>query len=64
MGERCAGRVDCRVVLLNRNVQNQFYFVDQESVSIFAGITILIGFVLVLAVRFGFAHNEVLSAPQ
>jgi uncharacterized membrane protein len=47
---------------LNRNVQNQFYFVNQESVSIFAGITILIGFVLVLAVRFGFANNEDVAA--
>lgn len=46
----------------NRNVQNQFYFVNQESVSIFAGITILIGFVLVLAVRFGFASNEDVAA--
>ncbi|MFZ1042196.1 MAG: ECF transporter S component [Anaerolineales bacterium] len=46
----------------NRNVQNQFYFVNQESVSIFAGITILIGFVLVLAVRFGFARNEDVAA--
>ena len=47
---------------LNRDVQNQFYFVNQESVSIFAGITILIGFVLVLAVRFGFASNEDVAA--
>jgi multidrug transporter EmrE-like cation transporter len=46
----------------NRDVQNQFYFVTQESVSIFAGITILIGFVLVLAVRFGFASNEDVAA--
>jgi uncharacterized membrane protein len=47
---------------LNRDVQNQFYFVNQESVSIFAGITILIGFVLVLAVRFGFANNQDVAA--
>jgi len=46
----------------NRNVQNQFYFATQESVSIFAGIAILIGFVLVLAVRFGFASNEDVAA--
>ena len=46
----------------NQNIQNQFYFASQESVSIFAGVTILIGFVLVLIVRFAFASNEDVAA--
>ena len=46
----------------NRDVTNGFYFAAQEPVSIFAGLTIVIGFVLVLAVRFGFASNEDVAA--
>ena len=43
---------------LNRDVTNGLYFVATEPVSLFAGLTIVIGFVLVAAVRFGFAKNE------
>ncbi len=49
---------------LNRNLPNMLYFdVDNgifgdAGISAFAGLSIVIGFVLVLAVRFGFASNE------
>jgi uncharacterized membrane protein len=49
---------------LNRNMPNMlFYDVDNgifgdATISIFAGLSIVIGFILVLAVRFGFASNE------
>jgi uncharacterized membrane protein len=43
---------------LNRDVTNGMYFEATEPVSLFAGLTIVIGFVIVLAVRFGFAKNE------
>jgi len=46
----------------NRGVQNGFYFTASEPVSIFAGLTIVIGFVLVLVVRFAFASNENIAA--
>ena len=46
----------------NRGVQNGFYFAASEPVSIFAGLTIVIGFVLVLVVRFAFASNENMAA--
>ncbi|MCL4528884.1 MAG: ECF transporter S component [Chloroflexi bacterium] len=46
----------------NQNIQNQFYFESQQSVSLFAGIAILIGFVLVLIVRFAFGKNEDVAA--
>jgi uncharacterized membrane protein len=46
----------------NRGVQNGFYFAASEPVSIFAGLTIVIGFVLVLVVRFAFASNENIAA--
>ncbi len=41
----------------NRGEQNQFYFVNQEPVSIFAGLSALIGVILVLVVRFVFGKN-------
>ena len=47
---------------LNRNTTNGMYFTATEPVSLFAGLTILIGFVIVLAVRFGFASNEDIAA--
>ena len=49
---------------LNRNMPNMlFYDVDNgifgdATISIFAGLSIVIGFILVLGVRFGFASNE------
>jgi energy-coupling factor transport system substrate-specific component len=46
----------------NRDVTNGMYFEATEPVSLFAGLTILIGFGLVLAVRFGFAKNEDVAA--
>ena len=46
----------------NRDVTNGMYFTATEPVSLFAGLTILIGFVIVLAVRFGFAKNEEIAA--
>ncbi len=47
---------------LNREVTNGFYFVASEPVSLLAGLAIVIGFVLVLLVRFGFASNENVAA--
>lgn len=49
---------------MNRSMPNMlFYDVDNgifgdATISIFAGLSIVIGFILVLAVRFGFASNE------
>jgi hypothetical protein len=42
----------------NRDVINALYFEDTQPVSLFAGLTILIGFVIVLVVRFVFGSNE------
>ena len=53
---------------LNQSMPNMlFYDVDNgifgdQQISIFAGISIIIGFVLVLGVRFGFAKNEDIAA--
>ena len=52
------------IYFLNRNMPNMlFYDVDNgifgdATISTFAGLSIVIGFILVLAVRFGFASNE------
>lgn len=43
---------------MNPNTTNGMYFTATEPVSIFAGLTIIIGFVIVLIVRFAFASNE------
>lgn len=49
---------------LNRSLPNMlFYDVDNgifgdATISVFAGLSIVIGFILVLGVRFGFASNE------
>ncbi|MCB0103952.1 MAG: ECF transporter S component [Anaerolineales bacterium] len=54
--------------LFNRNMPNMLYYdVDNgifgdAAISVFAGLSIVIGFVLVLAVRFGFASNENVAA--
>jgi uncharacterized membrane protein len=56
------------IYFLNQSVPNMmFYDVDNgifgdAQISLFAGISIIIGFVLVLAVRFGFAKNEDIAA--
>lgn len=42
---------------LNRDVINGLYFAATEPVSVFAALTIVIGFVLVLIVRFAFGKN-------
>jgi hypothetical protein len=47
---------------LNRSVTNGFYFAASEPVSIFAGLTIVIGFILVLVVRFAFGSNVDVAA--
>jgi uncharacterized membrane protein len=53
---------------VNRNMPNMlFYDVDSgifgdAPISLFAGISIVVGFVLVLAVRYGFASNENVAA--
>jgi hypothetical protein len=53
---------------LNRNQANMLFFdpanniFGDAQISLFAGISILIGLVLVLAVRFGFAKNEDVAA--
>jgi uncharacterized membrane protein len=43
---------------LNPSTTNGMYFAATEPVSLFAGVTIIIGFVIVLIVRFAFASNE------
>lgn len=49
---------------LNRNQPNMLFFdpanniFGDATISIFAGISIIVGFILVLAVRYGFASNE------
>jgi len=50
------------IYLFNRNVTNGFYFAAEEPVSIFAGLSIIIGFILVLIVRFAFNKNIDLAA--
>lgn len=47
---------------LNRDVTNGFYFAATEPVSILAGLAIVIGFILVLVVRFAFGSNENVAA--
>jgi uncharacterized membrane protein len=53
---------------LNRNQSNMMFFdpanniFGDAQISLFAGISILIGLALVLAVRFGFASNEDVAA--
>jgi uncharacterized membrane protein len=47
--------------LMNRDVINALYFEDTQPVSLFAGLTILIGFALILAVRYLFANNEAIA---
>jgi uncharacterized membrane protein len=47
---------------LNRDVTNGMYFAATEPVSIFAGLTILIGFALVVIVRFAFGSNPDVAA--
>lgn len=52
---------------LNRNQPNMLFFdpanniFGDAAISIFAGISIIVGFILVLAVRYGFASNENLA---
>lgn len=49
---------------LNRNVPNMLFFDPENNIfgdatiSVFAGISIVVGFILAVAVRFGFASNE------
>jgi hypothetical protein len=47
---------------INRDVINGFYFDSQQPVSLFAGLTAIIGFVIVLAIRFIFGKNVDLAA--
>lgn len=46
----------------NRDVINGVYFADTQPVSLFAGLTTLIGFVLVFAVRYFFKNEDVATA--
>jgi zinc transporter ZupT len=51
----------------NQNLPNKTYFdassniFGDSQISLFAGVSILIGFALILAVRFGFAKNEAIA---
>jgi uncharacterized membrane protein len=51
----------------NQNLPNKTYFdassniFGDSQISLFAGLSILIGFALILAVRFGFAKNEAIA---
>ena len=53
---------------VNRNQANMLFFdpanniFGDAGISLFAGISIIVGFVLVLAVRYGFASNENIAA--
>jgi hypothetical protein len=53
---------------MNRNQSNMLFFDPANNIfgdaqmSIFAGVSILVGFILVAAVRFGFAKNEDVAA--
>jgi uncharacterized membrane protein len=53
---------------LNRSMPNMLFFdadngiFGDQQISIFAGISIVIGFALILGVRFGFAKNEEIAA--
>jgi len=55
------------IFFLNRNQPNMLFFdpgnniFGDANISIFAGISIIVGFILVLAVRYGFASNENLA---
>lgn len=46
----------------NRGTQNMMYYAAQEPVSVLAGISVVVGFVLVLIVRFAFVKNVDLGA--
>ncbi len=46
----------------NRDVQNGFYFVNAEPVSLFAGLSLVIGLALVLIVRLVFGKNIDIAA--
>jgi hypothetical protein len=48
--------------LLNRGENNQFYYVNQEPVSILAGLSMVIGFILVLIIRFVWGQNINMAA--
>jgi uncharacterized membrane protein len=48
--------------LLNRSVLNQLVYPFDQPVSMFAGISILVGFVLVVIVRFVFSKNIDIAA--
>jgi len=56
------------VFFLNRNQANMLFFdpanniFGDATISIFAGASIVVGFILVVAVRFGFANNEDVAA--
>jgi uncharacterized membrane protein len=56
------------IFFLNRNQPNMLFFdpgnniFGDSTISIFAGVSIVVGFVLVLAVRYGFASNEDIAA--
>ena len=53
---------------LNRNMENMMFFAPEEgifgdaTISIFAGISIIVGFLLVLIVRFAFGENIDIAA--
>jgi uncharacterized membrane protein len=50
------------VYFLNRSVANQIVYPFDQPVSLFAGISILVGFVLVVIVRFVFGKNIDIAA--
>ncbi len=57
------------ILFFTNQTQANLLFYDSANningdapISLFAGISILVGFVLILAVRFGFASNEVMAA--
>jgi len=56
------------IFLINRNVPNMLYFAPEEGIfgdqqiSVFAGLSAVVGLILVVAVRYLFASNEDVAA--
>ena len=56
------------IYLLNPTIENMLYFAPEQNIfgdqqiTLFAGLSALVGFILVLAVRFGFSQNIDMAA--
>ena len=50
------------IFFLNQDTTNQMYFASTEPVSLLMGLSIVIGFIIVLVVRFAFGKNVEIAA--